>query len=169
MARRANLSTGRAEDGEAQGNSESTRQRHENANLNSLSPSPTASLSSDKENRQAQADEARQSNGKAKVMLPPQMPTPSSANRDLSRSSKKRKLGERNAPNASQTAHERELAEVGDRRFYDPDQSMDERRAVRKDFRDLSRELTGTRYITIKRQVTDSLPRFTCGISCTWL
>ena len=77
-------------------------------------------------------------------MPPPQMPTPSLANYDSPPSSKKRKLGARNALNASQTAHERELAEVGDRRFYDPDQSMDERRAVRKDFRDLSRELTGT-------------------------
>lgn len=144
MARRANLSTGRDEDTGAQRNAESTRQTHESVNLNSLSPSPAASFSSDKENRQAQADQTRQNNGIAKDMAPPQMPTPSSANYDSARSSKKRKLGERNAPNASQTAYEKELAEVGDRRFYDPDQSMDERRAVRKDFRDLSRELTGT-------------------------
>ena len=144
MARRAKLSTARDEDGQSQENPDSTRQTPGRVNLNSLSPSPAASFSSDKENRQVQADEARQNNGKAKNMPPPQMPTPSSANHDSPRSSKKRKIGERNAPNASQTAHERELAEVGDRRFYDPDQSMDERRAVRKDFRDLSRELTGT-------------------------
>lgn len=146
MARRAKLSTRRNEDGESQENLESRRQTPGRVNLNSLSPSPAASFSSDKENRQAQADEARQNNGKAINMPPPQMPTSSSANHDSPRSSKKRKLGERNAPNASQTAHERELAKVGDRRFYDPDQSMDERRAVRKDFRDLSRELTGTYY-----------------------
>lgn len=145
MARRAILSTGGHEEEEAQGNADSTRQGHERVNLNSMSPSPAASFSSDKENRQAQADEARQDNGKAKNMLPPQMPTPSSVSHDSPRSSKKRKFGERNAPNASQTAHERELAEVGDRRFYDPDQSMDERRAVRKDFRGLSRELTDSR------------------------
>lgn len=145
MARRAKLSTGRDEDVEVQANAEPTLQRHERVSLNSLSPSPAASFSSDKENRQVQADEARHNNGKAKNMPPPQMPTPSSANYNSSRSSKKRKLGERNAPNASQTVHERELAEVGDRRFYDPDQSMDERRAVRKDFRDLSRELTDSR------------------------
>lgn len=145
MARRANLSTGRNDDEEAQKFDESTRQTHERVNLNSLSPSPAASFSSDKENRRAQADEAQPINGKTKNMPPPQMPTPGSANYDSPRASRKRKLGERNAPNASQTAHERELAEAGDRRFYDPDQSMDERRAVRKDFRDLSRELTDSR------------------------
>ena len=145
MARRANISTGRDEDGEVQDEAEPTRQIHQHVNMNSLSPSPAASFSSDKENRQAQADAARQNHGKAKHMAPPRMPTPSSANEDSPRSSKKRKFGQRSAPNASQTAHERELAEAGDRRFYDPDQSMDERRAVRKDFRDLSRELTGTR------------------------
>lgn len=154
MARRANLSIGSHDKGEAQANAESTRQIHERVNLNSMSPSPAASLSSDKENRQAQVDEARRNNGKAKNMPPPQMPTPSSANYDSPRFSKKRKLGERNAPNASQTAHERELAEVGDRRFYDPDQSMDERRAVRKDFRDLSRELTGTRHMTSDQETS---------------
>ena len=147
MARRANVSIGRDEDSRPQENAESTRQTHERVNMDSLSPSPAASFSSDKENRQAQADRTRPNNGKAKSMAPPSLPTPSSANFDSPRSSKKRKLEERNAPNASQSAHERELAEVGDRRFYDPDQSMDERRAVRKDFRDLSRELTGTQYI----------------------
>lgn len=148
MARRAKLSTARNEDEESQENLEPTRQMPGRVDLDSLSPSPAASFSSDKENRQAQPCEARQTNGKAKNMPPPQMPTPNSANHDLSRSSKKRKIAERNAPNASQTAHERELAEVGDRRFYDPDQSMDERRAVRKDFRHLSRELTGTYNMT---------------------
>ena len=147
MARRANVSTGRDEDRRPQENADLTRQTHERVNMDSLSPSPAASFSSDKENRQGQADRTRPNNGKAKSMAPPSIPTPSSANLDSPRSSKKRKLGERNAPNASQSAHERQLAEVGDRRFYDPDQSMDERRAVRKDFRDLSRELTGTQYM----------------------
>ena len=147
MARRANVSTGRDEDSGPQENAESTRQTHERVNMDSLSPSPAASFSSDKENRQGQDDRTLSNNGKAKNMAPPSIPTPSSANFDSPRSSKKRKLGERNAPNASQSAHERQLAKVGDRRFYDPDQSMDERRAVRKDFRDLSRELTGTQYM----------------------
>lgn len=152
MARRANLSTGKDEGGQAQENAESTLQRRERVDLNSLSPSPAASFSSDKENQKSQSDNARRNTGKAKNMPPPREPTSSSANYDSPRSSKKRKLGERNAANASQTAHERELAGVGDRRFYDPDQSMDERRAVRKDFRDLSRELTGTRYMVSDRK-----------------
>ena len=152
MARRAKLSTGRHEDEQGQETVESTRQRHGRVNLNSLSPSPAASFSSDKENRQAQASDSQQSIDKAKNMPPPQMPIPNSTNCDVPRSNRKRKLGERNAPNASQTAHARELFEVGDRRFYDPDQSMDERRAVRKDFRDLSRELTGTHYTTRDRE-----------------
>ena len=142
------MSTGTHDDEQGQEDLELTRQVHGRVNLNSLSPSPAASFSSDKENRQVQADDTRQNMDRAKNMPPPQMPTASSANYDLPRCSRKRKLGERNAPNASQTTHERELADVGDRRFYDPDQSMDERRAVRKDFRDLSRELTGTRYET---------------------
>lgn len=56
---------------------------------------------------------------------------------------KRRKLSERDAPNASQIAHERELKELGNSQFYDPDQDMDERRAVRKGIRDLSKELAG--------------------------
>ena len=145
MAHQANLSLDQNEDEHAQETAESTRQRHGRVNLNSLSPSPAASFSSDKENRQAQAEKTQRNNDKERDMPPPpQMSTPSFTNYQSPRSSKKRKLGERNAPNASQTAHERELAEVGDRRFYDPDQSMEERRALRKDLRDLSRELTGT-------------------------
>ena len=146
MARRANMSTARDEDEdeETQTNPVSTRQRHGRVYMNSLSPSPASSFSSDKENRQSQADNTQQHTERAKNMPPPQISTTSLASHDLPRSSKKRKFGERNAPNASQTAHERQLAEVGDRRFYDPEQSMDERRAVRRDLRDLSRELTGT-------------------------
>ena len=60
------------------------------------------------------------------------------------RGNKRRRLSERSAPNASQMAHERELRELGNTQFYDPEQDMDERRAVRKGIRDLSKELTGT-------------------------
>ena len=149
MARHANLSIGRNEDEEAEDDAESTRQIHGLVNVDSLSPSSMASFSSDKENRQAQVDETQHNSTTAKNTLSPPMPTSNCANDDLPRSSKKRKLGERNATNASQTAHERELAGVGDRRFYDPDQSMDERRAVRKDLRDLTRALTGMRTMTV--------------------
>lgn len=147
MARRAKLSTARDgdESEQTQTNLESTRQRHGRVNMNSLSPSPASSFSSDKENRQARAEDTQQNIESAKNMPPPQIATASPASHNLPRSSRKRKLGERNAANASQTAYERQLAEVGDRRFYDPEQSMDERRAVRRDFRDLSRELTDSR------------------------
>ena len=148
MARRANLSNGRHNDEHGRENLQYTRQGHGRVDLNSLSPSPAASFSSDKENQQAQADATRQNMDKTKDMPPPHIPTSSPVNYNGLRSGKKRKLGERDVPNASQTAHERELDDVGDRRFYDPDQSMDERRAVRKDFRDLSRELTGTHQMT---------------------
>lgn len=147
MARRANLSTSRHNNEQGQENLQPTRQRHGRVNLVSQSPSPAASFSSDKENQQVQADDTLPNMDRAKNMPPPRITTLNSANYDLPRSSRKRKLGEHSVPNASQTAHERELAEVGDLRFYDPDQSMDERRAVRKDFRDLSRELTGTRHV----------------------
>lgn len=114
------------------------------ANLGSMSPSPAASFSSDKENRgSASESAAHQANGKSKAMGPPKLPTPASAEALSPRANKRRRLGERAAPNASQMAHERELRELGNTQFYDPDQDMDERRAVRKGLRDLSKELTG--------------------------
>lgn len=148
MARRANLSTGRHNNEPGRENLQYTRQGHGRVDLNSLSPSPAASFSSDKENQQAQANDTQQNMDRTKNMPPPQIPTSSPVNYNGPRSGKKRKLGERDVPNASQTAHERKLDDVADRRFYDPDQSMDERRAVRKDFRDLSRELTGIHRMT---------------------
>ena len=147
MARRANLSAGRHDGEHRHEHLQPTRPGHGRVNLSSPSPSPAASFSSDKENQQAQVDDTRQNMNRVKNMSH-HIPTSSPANYNGPRSSKKRKLGERDIPNASQTAYERELEEVEDRRFYDPDQSMDERRAVRKDFRDLSRELTGTHHMT---------------------
>ena len=73
-------------------------------------------------------------------MPPPQLPTPET---EAPRSNKRRKLSGREAPSATQTTHANQLADVADKDFYDPEQSIEERRAVRKDFRDLSRELTG--------------------------
>ena len=76
-------------------------------------------------------------------MAPPHLPWPATAEDEDPRSSKRRKLSERDVPNATQTAHEDALAGISDARYYDPDQSIEERRALRKDFRDLSKELTG--------------------------
>ena len=132
MARAANISPAAGNDDE---DIRPVRQRVSQA-PGSLSPSPAASFSSDKENREAAV---RKGNGKSKAMPPPKLPTPALGDSEAPRTNRKRKLAERDAP----TAHERELDEVGDTQYYDPDQSMDERRAIRKGFRDLSRELTG--------------------------
>lgn len=146
MARSARLSP--EEDGEdnLQAASASTRQRpSRNAptNLASLSPSPAASFSSDKENRQDTANVSRQAHGKAKAMAPPEIPTPTSGDSDASRSNKRRRLGECDAPNATQLAHQRQLEGAVDTRYYDPDQSIEERRAIRKGLRELTKELHG--------------------------
>ncbi|KAL8669888.1 MAG: hypothetical protein Q9168_005547 [Polycauliona sp. 1 TL-2023] len=128
MARRANI---HVSDEEEDGSRRVDRQP--------LSPSPAASFSSDKENRRTSTT------GKSREMPPPKLPTPALAENGTPRSTKRRKLGERGPPNASQVAHEGELEKLGDAQFYDPNQSMAERRAVRKGIRDLSKELTESR------------------------
>lgn len=72
-------------------------------------------------------------------MGPTQRPTPDSGVRP----NKKRRLTARTPPTSSQAVHLKRLDEAGNSRFYDPNQSMEERRAVRKDYRDLSRDLIG--------------------------
>ncbi|KAI9832160.1 MAG: hypothetical protein M1819_004511 [Sarea resinae] len=105
----------------------------------SPSPLPETSPSSDKENRQASTARSRQ--GK-RDMPPPQLPSNRAA---TPRTTKKRRLGDHDARLASQIAHERELEEAADTQFYDPDQDIEERRAIRKGLRDLTRELTESR------------------------
>ena len=122
-----------------------TRQRSGRPSVNpgSLSPSPSASFSSDKENRSSSGNSGLQTNGKSRAMPPPKLPTPSSAEPGTPHANKRRRLTERDAPNASQMAYQRELREINDTTYYDPDQPMEERRAVRKGIRDLARGLTG--------------------------
>ena len=138
MARRARLTN----DTDANRNGDitpvSTHQGR--ADLHSLSPSPAASFSSDKENRQRSVP---QSKGKSKAMDPPKAPTVTQLDHEEARSSKRRRISERDVPSASQVTHARQLQDVADRDYYDPEQNIEERRAVRKDFRDLSKELTG--------------------------
>ena len=112
-------------------------------NPGSLSPSPAASFSSDKENHGVTSTSSGDSHGKSRAMPPPKLPTPGSAESIGPHSNKRRRLGERDAPNASQAALEHELSEIEDRRYYDPDQPMEERRAYRRGIRDLARELMG--------------------------
>jgi hypothetical protein len=147
MARQAKLSAPaeeNAEEEEIYSDGEPTRRRQRRvSNVASLSPSPAASFSSDKENRAAATSSARASNGKSKAMPPPKLPTPTSIEAATPRASKRRKLSERNVPNASQVAHQKQLEEIDDIEHYDPNQSMEERRGIRKEIRDLSRELNG--------------------------
>lgn len=141
MARRANIPLSDGGDYDAQ---TTTRQNLDRVNgVASLSPSPAASFSSDKENHVNSARPSRSINGKSKSMQAPKLPTPASAEDGTPRAAKRRRLGERGVPNASQVAHEKELDKLGHNQVYDPNQSMDERRAVRKGIRDLSKELTG--------------------------
>ena len=102
------------------------------------SPSPAVSFLSDKENH---TSSTRRTNGKGKAMS--ELPTPSSSDRPAIQSNKRRKLGERSNVDPSQVAFQRQKEQVDDKRYYDPDQPMQERRAVRKGIRDLARELTG--------------------------
>lgn len=138
MARLANLSLPEDED-PAMVRPRTTR----DDNPGSLSPSPAASFSSDKENRGSASRTSHQANGKPTAMAPPKKPTRAAAEPLSPHVNKRRRLSERGAPSASQVAHERELKELGNTQYYDPDQNMDERRAVRKGIRDLSKELSG--------------------------
>ncbi|KAI9850099.1 MAG: nuclear protein [Thelocarpon superellum] len=114
----------------------------------SLTPSPAVSVSSDKENSQSvRASSMEKGKGKA-PMGPPQAPTPGvdSSTAYMQRGAKRKRLDVvDDAPSASQMAHERELDEVADAQYYDPDQDMTERRAVRKALRDLTRDLSDSR------------------------
>ena len=137
MARRANLSGDPGREDTLQSNAGPSRQAGGRVDLDSQSPSPSLSFSSDKEN--CTAPSVR--NGKSKSMGPPQTPA---SDRATPLTGRKRKFGERfDAPNATQVAHRHKLENVGNSQYYDPEQAMDERRKVRKDYRDLSRELTG--------------------------
>lgn len=146
MARRAQLSSPAEAEKDVEENSDSgpTRRRPGRvSHLASHSPSPAASFSSDKENREGTGNLSRRGNGKAKTMQPPKLPTPAYGETATPRANKRQKLGERDAPNASRAVHEKQLETVGDKAFYDPEQSMEERRGIRKEIRDLSRELNG--------------------------
>ena len=141
MARRARLTNDTHDSRNGETSPNSTHQAR--ASIPPLSPSPAASFSSDKENRQAAAGKSHQTKGKSQAIEPPRARSTIQGDQGEPRSSKRRKLSERAAPNASQATHARQLEDVADRDYYDPEQDIEERRALRKDFRDLSKELTG--------------------------
>lgn len=148
MARRAHIPLSEREEGEKEMEATRSRRGRVPTTIGSLSPSPAASFSSDKENRSIETESARQISRKSSAMSPQKMLTPTSAEPSSPRSSKRRRLAERDVPNPSQRAHQKELQETGNAQFYDPDQSMEERRAVRKEIRDLSKELNGEQRLT---------------------
>ena len=147
MARRAVISSPEESDhdeGIQRDNASTRRSRARAETPTALSPSPAASFSSDKENRSVQ-NTARNATGKSQAMPPPsKLPTPNSVEPEATRPSKRRRLSERDAPNAPDSASAAEEDMPSNTVHYDPDQNVDERRAIRKDYRDLSRELTGT-------------------------
>lgn len=113
--------------------------RRSKQRLGSLTPSPSASSSS--RNRDSTGSSRQVSGNSEDMPSPNNLPTPD-ADPPSPRASKRRRV-EEDAPKASQVAHERELSRSGNTLYYDPDQDPEERRRVRKDLRDLSRELTG--------------------------
>lgn len=143
MARRARLTNDVEQDQDVNATFNPIRGDEGRVNSQSLSPSPAASFSSDKENRQTPAGASRQAKSKRKSVETPRASTSTMRDQDATQSSKRRRLSERNTLNASQATHARQLDEVTEKEFYDPEQEIGERRAVRKEFRDLSKELTG--------------------------
>ena len=150
MARRARLSTPRRQDEneeEVESSINTARRRTRPvSNVASLSPSPIASFSSDKENRATTTETGRANHRKSRAMPSPKLSTPTSAEPATPRASKRRKLSECDVPNASQIAYQKELKAIENKARYDPEQNMDERREIRKELRDLSRELNGRSY-----------------------
>jgi non-structural maintenance of chromosomes element 4 len=65
----------------------------------------------------------------------------------VDRPGKRRRLD--TVEHTSQAAHERHLDEVVDTHFYDPDQDINERRALRKGLRDLNRNLNGSSAVDV--------------------
>ena len=106
--------------------------------------SPAASFSSDKENRPTEAPLTTKSRG----MPPPQL---SASEGSASRRGVRRKLADRDATqNGTQKLHRQRLEEAGDSEFYDPEQSMAQRRELRREYRDLARDLTGIQALTTR-------------------
>ena len=76
-------------------------------------------------------------------MPPPKLPTPGSVEPTPLHTNKRRRLGEREASYRSQSSQQDEVDLDEDLRYYDPDQPIEERRHIRKGYRDLARELIG--------------------------
>ena len=104
------------------------------------SPSRALSNSSDKENQGGSVKSVPQRRKRRSAV--DNMATSGSEG-----SSKRQRLADRSQRShllASQAALRREIDERVDKRYYDPDQDVEERRALRKGMRDLQKNLNGS-------------------------
>jgi hypothetical protein len=97
---------------------------------------PSSSFSSDKENRASHASGSEKR----------KQPAAPAAMSEAGLGNKRRKVSDNGLGEPStqgRQAHERQLQEAIDTRYYDPDQSLEERRLVRRGFRELAANLNG--------------------------
>ena len=126
--------------------------RQAQATTGALSPSPDVSFSSDKENRTAARAGQHQEQSKDKTAAARSgLPTPPANPTNVvmsSRSNKRRRLGEHDTEQQSTQIDRSQCpkSELRDpQKYYDPDQPLEERRVLRKNLRELSRQLIGGR------------------------
>ncbi|KAI9804479.1 MAG: hypothetical protein M1825_001378 [Sarcosagium campestre] len=121
------------------------------SDLTSLSASPAASISSDKENRSSAGAIGRDRNNakgkdKAVANMPPPRTSVSGEAVGPREAKRRRLINQQSRPsNANQSSRTQEPGSFPDTQYYDPDQPVEERRAVRKGLRDLSRNLNDSR------------------------
>lgn len=110
-----------------------------------LSPSPAQS--SDKENQENERRSTSMDKGKDRTTNSSALPTPTS-DASSRRQNKRMRIGEYSiaAPSAVEEASHDDGTVPEVSRVYDPDQAPQERRMNRKNMRDLSRRLNGTRH-----------------------
>jgi non-structural maintenance of chromosomes element 4 len=109
------------------------------------SPSPRISNSSDKENSSRHSGSMEKGKGRAN-MPPPKLPTPQS---DVDRSGKRKRTNRESIVTPHSRVRRRIEPQQEDLddfdRSYDPDQDVEERRRLRKELRDLARDLNDNR------------------------
>ena len=105
------------------------------ASQGSESSTPGESFSSDKENHTSSRRDKR---GMPSTAMG-EITTPST----VGTANKRRRLGERSALEPSQASVQNQQRDDGETKYYDPEQPVEERRRVRKEIRDLARNLAG--------------------------
>lgn len=120
------------------------------ANNMSLSPSPATSISSDKENRSSRVTMDKGKGRALNSMGPPRLPSPGHKRKRTGTTGAGDVLTDRNQRRKTIEVDEEEEDDDDDVAYYDPDQSMEERRELRAGFRTLSRNLQDNRaeYLT---------------------